>query len=72
MVVGLEVTLLLGKAVMTEARSGGVMVTVAAVDGMAYWCDVSSYENLVPWLCIEPWIIWYPRTGFGRIDSKSS
>ena len=29
-------------------------------------------KNLVPWLCIEPWIILYPRTGFGSIHSKIS
>ena len=29
-------------------------------------------EKLVPWLCIEPWIIWFPRTGFGKIYSNSS
>ena len=28
--------------------------------------------NIVPWLDIEPWIIWYPRTGLGITDSKSS
>ena len=27
--------------------------------------------NLVPWLFVEPWIFWYPRTGLGAVGNTT-